>query len=152
MKKELVKTIIFFIKIIKIKLFLFTQIESDKEIEQYLSFQRAIKNLPKENQLLLGYLLSFYYRLQRKQGSHTAEKFGKVFGPAFVGIKASEKHKEFARKLFTNIMKSIDLHFPVGTTIAAPTAPTITLKEDSEVPGGYIAVRVNNYQVTALIS
>ena len=96
--------------------------------------------------------MSFYFRLERKQATHTAEKFGKVFGPAFVGIRATEKQKEFSRKLYTNIIKSIDLHFPIGTTVAAPTAPTISLKEDSEVPVGYIAVRVNNYQVTSLIS
>lgn len=94
------------------------------------------------------YLVVLFNRLEQKQPTLSSNIFGKAVGPLLI----STPSPQFAVNLFEIIVQQFRNHFPAGTlfpTVAA--TPTVSLGEDDEIAGGYIAVRVTNYQVTSLI-
>jgi len=125
--------------------------ENDKT-ESYISFIKAFQSLPEENQHLFAYIINFCYRLQLKQSRFTPELLGKALG-SLLFRSDTYQYNSKAVDVLILVLKQYNQHFPKGTEVpVAPPAATVSIFAEDDTPGGYIAVRVNNYQVTSLIS
>jgi len=124
--------------------------ENDKT-ESYISFIKAFQSLPEENQHLFAYIINFCYRLQLKQSRFTPELLGKALG-SLLFRSDTYQYNSKAVDVLILVLKQYNQHFPKGTEVpVAPPAATVSIFAEDDTPGGYIAVRVNNYQVTSLI-
>lgn len=123
------------------------------ETEQYGAIVEALQKLPKPNQNLFAYLVNFCYRLQRKQATLTPELLSRALAPHIIRDESPGKFNQRAVDLLKIVLRRYNDHFPKGTSIPVPPpAATVSIYDDDDTPGGFIAVRVNNYQVTALMS
>lgn len=123
------------------------------DAEQYGAVIEALKKLPKQNINLFAYMINFCYRLQRKQATLTPELLARALAPHMIRDQEPGKFNQRAIDLLKIVLRQYNQHFPKGTSIPVPPpAATVSIYEDDDTPGGFIAVRVNNYQVTALIS
>ena len=131
-----------------------SQVDSDDGKEptrRYAQLAEALQKLPQENQHLFAYMVNFCYRLQRKQRQLTPQLLGKALGWHIIRDERGE-YSPRAVELFTLALLQYHDHFLQGTAVPeAPLVQTVSMYEDDDTPGGFIAVRVNNYQVTSLM-
>ena len=127
--------------------------KSKTATEQYAEFVSVLQSLPKQNQNLFAYAVNFCYRLQRKQATLTPELLARALAPHLIRDETPGKYNPRAVEVLLIVLKQYHEHFPKGTSVpAAPPAKTVSIYDEDDTPGGFIAVRVNNYQVTALMS
>jgi len=126
--------------------------KQNSSIGKYVMFQSILSELPSQNRTLFLYLISFCRRLVQKQDLKI-ERLAEKLGPYVVrGQELCENDRPMASEVFQVVLSHFVDHFPPGTNFpTAPAAPSVSVGEDDEVEGGYIAVRVTNYQVTSLM-
>merc|ERR1712137_767317 len=125
--------------------------KSNNPIEIYTMFVERLQKQPKQNQNLFAYITNFCYRLQRKQAAFTPELLAKALAPHILRDETPGKFNLKAVNLLTVVLKQYHEHFPKGTHPPVPPPTKLVDLEDDNADGGFIAVRVNNYQVTSLL-